>query len=318
MLPAIASEDAEATSGSTGSEDKTAISSFVTVNAVTLARTKPRPFVLRGMFPLGTVGVWLRFCGRSGWMIIKRPERRDASAPDNTQSMTELLYADMGRIPYETGLRLQQKLLKHVRTHADERAYLILGEHDPPVVTLGVGASEKNIRASSDELSAAGIEVHKTRRGGDVTYHGPGQLVGYPILRLDLHGRDLHRYLRDLEEVLIRTLRQMSIDAGRKKGYTGVWIGNEKVAAIGVAVSRWVTYHGFALNVSPDMEHFDLILPCGLGSASVTSLERVLGTTVETGPIAPLIVKNMVEIFGFTDAIRICRDDLCKRLPASG
>ncbi|MCD4699223.1 MAG: lipoyl(octanoyl) transferase LipB [Phycisphaerae bacterium] len=231
--------------------------------------------------------------------------------------MTELLYADMGRIPFETGLRLQQNLLKHVRTHVGELAYLILGEHDPPVVTLGVGASEKNIRASSGELSAAGIKVHKTRRGGDVTYHGPGQLVGYPILRLDLHGRDLHRYLRDLEEVLIRTLRQMSIDAGRKKGYAGVWIGNEKVAAIGVAVSRWVTYHGFALNVSPNMEHFDLIVPCGLGSASVTSLERVLGGKVETGPIVPLIVKNMVEIFGFTDAVRVCRDDLCKQLPAS-
>ena len=236
-------------------------------------------------------------------------------SPDNIQSMAELLYADMGRIPFETGLRLQQKLLDHVRTHADERAYLILGEHDPPVVTLGAGASEKNIRASYEELSVAGIKVHKTRRGGDVTYHGPGQLVGYPIIRLDLHGRDLHRYLRDLEEVLIRTLRQMSISAGRKKGYAGVWIGNEKVAAIGVAVSKWVTYHGFALNVSPNMEHFDLILPCGLDSASVTSLERVLGTTVETGPIVPLIAKNMMEIFGFTDAIRICRDDLCKQPP---
>ena len=137
-----------------------------------------------------------------------------------------------------------------------------------------------HVLASRDRLRREGIEVHESSRGGDVTYHGPGQIVGYPILRLDLHGRDIHRYLRDLEEVLIRAAGAVRHRGRREEGRTGVWVGREKVAAIGVAVRRWVTYHGFALNVAPNLAHFGLIVPCGIRDTGVTSLARLLGRPV--------------------------------------
>jgi lipoyl(octanoyl) transferase len=214
--------------------------------------------------------------------------------------MAYLTSLDIGRAPYEPTVRLQKRLVAEVRAAAEERACLVLVEHDPPVITVGRGArGPDNVLAPPETLRREGIELHPTSRGGDVTYHGPGQLVGYPILRLDLHGRDVHRYLRDLEEVLIRLVARFGVEGLRVEGLTGVWVGHYKIAAIGVAVSRWVTYHGFALNVEPNLSHFGLIVPCGIRDKGVTSLARVLGRPVAVAEVKPLLVECVVEVFGF-------------------
>ncbi|MGB3087506.1 MAG: lipoyl(octanoyl) transferase LipB [Phycisphaerae bacterium] len=216
--------------------------------------------------------------------------------------MAELTIRDMGCAAYEPALRLQCRLLEEVKAAEEERAYLVLVEHDPPVITIGRGARGEHVVATRERLAAEGIEVHEASRGGDVTYHGPGQVVGYPILRLDLHGRDIHRYLRDLEEVLIRLLGCFGVEGRRREGLTGVWVGEEKIASIGVAVRRWVTYHGFALNVATNLSHFDLIVPCGIRGVGVTSLERLLGRAVPVAEVKPGLVECMVEVFGFDGA----------------
>ena len=216
--------------------------------------------------------------------------------------MAELVYLDIGRAPYEPTVRLQQRLVEEVKAAADERAYLVFVEHDPPVITVGRGTRGDHIRASRERLAHEGVEVCETARGGDVTYHGPGQIVGYPILRLDLHGRDVHRYMRDLEKVLIRTLARFGVTGGRAAGQTGVWVASEKIAAIGVAVRRWVTWHGFALNVSTNLAHFGLIVPCGITDKGVTSLAQLLGRPVGVAEVKPVIVECMAEVFGFTGA----------------
>ena len=220
--------------------------------------------------------------------------------------MAELLYMDLGRAAYEPTLHLQRQLWQEVASCSDrERAYLVLVEHDPPVITLGRSAVAEHVLASPLQLAAERIEVHQIERGGDVTYHGPGELVGYPIIRLDLHGRSVRRFLRDLEEVLIRVLRRLGIEGKRIDGLTGVWVGQEKVAAIGVTIRRWVSYHGFALNVSPHLEHFDLIVPCGLGEKRVTSIERIIGRHVSCDEVQPLLLECMVDVFGFDSARQV-------------
>jgi len=216
--------------------------------------------------------------------------------------MAELLYLDIGRAAYGPALQLQERLVARVKAAEEEQAYLVLVEHDPPVITLGRGSRREHLLAPRERLAAEGIELHESSRGGGVTYHGPGQLVGYPVLRLDLHGRDVHRYLRDLEEVLVRILARFGLEGSRSPGQTGVWVGGEKVAAIGVAVTRWVAYHGFALNVSTHLAHFDLIVPCGIRHKGVTSLERLLGRTVTVDEVKPAAVECMVEVFGFDGA----------------
>ena len=216
--------------------------------------------------------------------------------------MAELVTLDLGRAAYEPTLRLQERLRDDVKAAADERAYLILVEHDPPVITLGRGARAAHVTASRRRLAREGVEVHESARGGDVTYHGPGQLVGYPILRLDLHGRDVRRYLRDLEEVLIRVLARLGVEGTRAEGLTGVWVGPEKVAAIGVAISRWVTWHGVAINVNTNLDHFGLIVPCGIPGRGVTSLSRLLGRPITVAEVTPLLVEYVVEVFGFSGA----------------
>ena len=216
--------------------------------------------------------------------------------------MAELVTLDVGRAAYEPTLRLQERLVRRVKAASDERAYLVLVEHDPAVITLGRSTRGPHVLASADRLRAEGIEVHESGRGGDVTYHGPGQVVGYPVLRLVLHGRDVRRYLRDLEEALIRTLARFGLEGERAEGLTGVWVGGGKVAAIGVAVTRWVTYHGFALNVSTDLERFGLIVPCGIRDRGVTSLERLLGREVPVAEVKGPLVECLVEVFGFDGA----------------
>ena len=178
----------------------------------------------------------------------------------------------LGRVSYEEGLRLQEERVAGVQAGSLPEALYLL-EHDP-VLTLGRSAHSENIVASGSELSRLGIRVFECGRGGDVTYHGPGQLVGYPILNLAPDRKDVWKYVRGLEEALIRTLADYGVTAGRFERLTGVWVGQEKIAAIGVRVSRWVTSHGFALNVTTNLDHFRTIVPCGIRSYGVTSMAR--------------------------------------------
>jgi lipoate-protein ligase B len=180
-----------------------------------------------------------------------------------------------GRVPYREALEMQRKRRLAVEKGRGPNALLVL-EH-PPVITLGRGAREENLLGTRQDLDGLGIEVCETDRGGDVAYHGPGQLVAYPILDLSLWNPSIRWYLRSLETVLIRQLNLYGLKGERKEGFTGVWVGEAKVAAIGIAVHNWVTYHGVALNVNPDMAHFKLIVPCGIADKPVTSLEQLLG-----------------------------------------
>jgi lipoate-protein ligase B len=203
-----------------------------------------------------------------------------------------------GRLEYDAGVSLQERLVEQVKAGGDEA--LVLCEH-PPVVTYGRGADRSHLRGDAAFYRARGIELHETGRGGDVTYHGPGQLVGYPIVDLSPDRMDLHRYLRDLEEVLIRALDDLGVaGAGRSPGLTGVWVGGEKVAAIGVRVTRWVTSHGFALNLDPDLAAFDLIVPCGIADGAVTSVARLLGRPPDAGQAAERVAWWFGRILGRT------------------
>lgn len=189
---------------------------------------------------------------------------------------------DLGRAPYEPTLQLQRRHQQEVIEGRDQQAprpfRLLLVEHDPPVVTISrrPGARE-HLVACDAQLQEAGVEVRETDRGGDITFHGPGQLVGYPILDLNELDLKMHGYLRFLEQVVIEVLRRFGIDAGRDECATGVWVADAKICAMGIRVSRWVSMHGFALNVDPDMACFDLIVPCGLAGRSVTSMRALLG-----------------------------------------
>ncbi len=207
----------------------------------------------------------------------------------------------LGRVGYGEALELQARLVDERRRGAIGDTLLLL-EH-PPVITLGVKTRGKptNIVASPEALAAEGVTVFETGRGGDITYHGPGQLVGYPILDLRPDRCDVHKYVRDLEEALIVALREFGIEGGRVEGRTGVWVGpegrEEKVAAIGVRISRWITSHGFALNVSTDLRHFRLIVPCGIADRGVTSIERVLGRPVPMTDVEDAIARAFVVVF---------------------
>ena len=196
---------------------------------------------------------------------------------------------------YSEVLALQRSLVEDRRAGRIGDTLLLL-EH-PHVITLGVRGGRTHVLGSAETLAARGVEIHETGRGGDVTYHGPGQIVGYPILDLNPDRRDVHRYVRDLEEVLIRTAADFGIDAGRVAGLTGVWVGNEKLAAIGVRIARWVTSHGFALNVSTNLDYFDLIVPCGIADRGVTSLERLLKGSVAMESVEERIVTHFSNVF---------------------
>jgi lipoyl(octanoyl) transferase len=203
----------------------------------------------------------------------------------------------LGRVPYADALALQRSLVEERRAGAIGDTLLLL-EH-PHVLTLGVrgDGGRGHILASADVLAARGIDVHETGRGGDITYHGPGQLVGYPIIDLNPGRRDVHRYVRDLETVLIRTAADYGIEAGRVDGLTGVWVGDDKLAAIGVRIARWITSHGFALNVTTDLDHFKLIVPCGIADRGVTSLERLLGRSPGMADVENRIIEHFSKIF---------------------
>lgn len=211
--------------------------------------------------------------------------------------MTPIDVQRAGLVPYETALTLQAELVA-ARKAGTITDTLLLLQH-PPVITLGVKVrqSREHVLATDAELGAEGIALFEAGRGGDVTYHGPGQLVGYPILDLKPDRMDAHRYVRDLEEVLIGVCADHGLVAGRKTGLTGVWVGDEKVAAIGVRLSRWVTSHGFALNVTTDLRHFGLIVPCGIPDHGVTSLERLLGSAPPMDALQDRVVHHLCRVF---------------------
>ena len=208
----------------------------------------------------------------------------------------------LGRVGYADGLALQRALVEDRRAGRVDDLLLLL-EH-PHVLTLGVRGDRgrTHILASPDLLDSRGVEVHETGRGGDITYHGPGQIVGYPILDLRPDRCDVHRYVRDLEEVLIRVAADFGVAASRVEGLTGVWVGRDKLAAIGVRIARWITSHGFALNVSTDLDYFDLIVPCGIADRGVTSLARLLGRPVDRGSVEDRIVVHFAAVFDRTTA----------------
>jgi lipoyl(octanoyl) transferase len=213
--------------------------------------------------------------------------------------MRELAIRRLGLVPYEQGVALQADLVERRRRGAVADTLLLL-EH-PHVITLGVRThrDRAHVIATTEHLAARGVTVQESGRGGDVTYHGPGQLVGYPIIELPPERRDLHRYVRDLEESLIGAIRRFGIEAGRVSGRTGVWVGDEKIAAIGVRISRWVTSHGFALNVTTDLGYFDLIIPCGISDRGVTSMERLLGVAPGLENVQDAVVDAFSDVFGF-------------------
>lgn len=203
----------------------------------------------------------------------------------------------LGFVDYADGLALQGQAVG--RCGQDGAEELVLLEH-PHVITLGTGADASHILPTDQELRELSIEVHQTGRGGDVTYHGPGQLVGYPIVNLKPDRCDVHRYVRDVEEVLIRSLGDFGVEGYRIAGLTGVWVGNEKIAAIGVRIARWITSHGFALNVNTNLEYFSLIVPCGIADKGVTSMSRVLGRELNLGEVAISVATQFGEVFGRT------------------
>lgn len=202
----------------------------------------------------------------------------------------------LGRVGYAAAERLQRALVAARREDSIGDQLLLL-EHDP-VVTLGRGAHDENLRLAPADYERLGIERHEVGRGGDVTYHGPGQLVGYPILALRGRRRDAHRYLRDIEAVLIEAVASFGIEAGRVEGLTGVWVGEEKLAAIGVRLSSgWITSHGFALNVAADLAGFETIVPCGIGDRGVTSIERLRGQAPPPGELEIVVAEAFARGF---------------------
>ena len=175
---------------------------------------------------------------------------------------------------------------------------VILFLQHPPVLTIGAFGGEQNVIISQDALKREGISIAHTDRGGDITYHGPGQLVGYPILDLKIRGRDVHQYVHDLEEVVIRTLDDYSIEAQRDPDYPGVWVGQEKICALGIRVVHWVTKHGFALNISNDLIPFSYINPCGITDRGTTSMQKVLGQKPKIGEVTNSIMRHFSAVFG--------------------
>jgi lipoyl(octanoyl) transferase len=211
--------------------------------------------------------------------------------------MRHLEVRRLGVVSYADALAMQRTLVEERR--ADRVPDLLLLLQHPPVITLGVkgDGGRSNVVATTDRLAQLGIEVHEAGRGGDVTYHGPGQIVGYPILDLRPDRCDVHRYVRDVEDVMIRVCADYGLHAGRIPGLTGTWLSAEKIGAIGIRISRWITSHGFAFNVSTNLDHFGLIVPCGIGDRGVTSLEKAIGRPVPIREAEDAVVRHFADVF---------------------
>ena len=202
----------------------------------------------------------------------------------------------LGLTPYDEAHALQRDLVERRKRDEIPDQFLLL-EHGH-VITLGRAANRANVLADDSLRAKFGVELFETGRGGDVTYHGPGQLVGYPIIKLPPGRQDIRRYVRDLQEVLVRAARDFGVEAEPRGGdFVGVWVGEEKLAAIGVRVSRWVTMHGFAFNVTTDLNYFQLIVPCGIRGHGVTSLQKLLGRPVEMGEVTGSVKRHFGEVF---------------------
>ncbi|HSU83475.1 MAG TPA: lipoyl(octanoyl) transferase LipB [Thermoanaerobaculia bacterium] len=203
----------------------------------------------------------------------------------------------LGRVPYAEAVEMQHAARAALKAGEGPERFLLL-EH-PHVYTLGRNASAEDVLADPEQLAARGVEVAECDRGGQVTYHGPGQLVGYPVVNLSPDRRDIRRYVRDLQEVLIRTLAEYGVAArpGEEQAFIGVWAGEAKIASIGVHLSRWITTHGFALNVSTDLSYFTGIIPCGLRQVSMTSIERLMGRAPSLPEIAAVCARHFGQIF---------------------
>lgn len=209
--------------------------------------------------------------------------------------MRSLRVRRLGRISYAQGLEIQAQLVADRQAGAIPDTLLLL-EHDP-VFTLGRNAKQENMLFPAEALRARGFDVFESGRGGDVTYHGPGQVVGYPILDLSPDRRDVHRYVRDLEQVMIHTCADYGLAADGIPGFTGCWLGQEKIGAIGVRIARWVTSHGFAFNVTTDLSPFGLIVPCGIRDRGLTSLERRLGRPVPLDDVMDRLTAHFAAVF---------------------
>lgn len=203
-------------------------------------------------------------------------------------------YLNLGHCTYHEAYALQKRLLKE-RGEGTIPDTLLLLTH-APVYTIGRTGTRKHILVSDAVLKSEGLAVCEIDRGGDITYHGPGQLVGYPILDLRQHGKDLHKLHHQYEEVLIRVLGEYGVEAGRLPKYPGVWVGNDKIGALGIGVSNWISYHGWSLNIDPDMAHFSYITPCGIPRKGITSLRNILGKDIPL--LMADIVKQVVRSFG--------------------
>jgi lipoate-protein ligase B len=204
-----------------------------------------------------------------------------------------------GEVEYREALDIQYELAAR-RADGEIPDTLILLEHNP-VITFGRGGREENLLATAERLKERKVEIYKIERGGDVTFHGPGQLVGYPIIDLKSRGQDLHKYLRDLEAVLMGVAGEYGLQPERRGGYTGVWVGNAKIAAIGVAVRRWISFHGFALNVNNDLSFFDLIHPCGITDAGVGSLSTETKRVIDVGEVTGKVIINFKNVFDYDE-----------------
>jgi lipoyl(octanoyl) transferase len=200
-----------------------------------------------------------------------------------------------GTSDYREMWDLQNRLHRSVVDNGSEQ-YLILTEHKP-VITIGKSGSKNNLLANPEWLKKQGIEVIENDRGGDITFHGPGQIVGYPILNLAKFKKDIHWYLRAIEDVIIESLGELGLTAQRQEKLTGVWIENRKICAIGVKTSRWVTMHGFALNVLTNLDYFKMIIPCGINDKGVTSISYELGNTIELNHVINILISNFQDIF---------------------
>jgi lipoyl(octanoyl) transferase len=213
----------------------------------------------------------------------------------------QIIVSNLGRTRYAETWDLQRRLfdLRHQGLIND---VLLFTEHEH-VYTLGKGGDANHLLASEEELSKDGTEVFRIDRGGDITYHGPGQIVGYPILDLNLYSPDIHKYLRSLEDALMGLLKFYGIEGEREEGMTGVWVAGEKIAAIGVKVSRWVTMHGFALNVNTDLQKFERIIPCGIFHKGVTSMKRILGKELPLEEVEARLTESFAAVFGCTPLV---------------
>jgi lipoyl(octanoyl) transferase len=211
----------------------------------------------------------------------------------------ELWVVRLGPMGYEECLELQREVARQRISGSIAHDVLLLVEH-PPVVTLGRSSKQKNLISSPAFLASRGVELFEVERGGDVTFHGPGQLVGYPIFDLKQHRQDLHWYLRSVEEALIRTLSEYGIPGERSTGYTGVWTRGRKIASIGVHARDWVTWHGFALNVTTDLSYFDLIVPCGIVGVKMTSIAKETGVPVDLDAVCDATAREFATVFDLT------------------